>query len=130
MATNTATATVKGGLFETNGVLSLASMSGESGARRLIREIMGDRSMLPVRELFRALTGAVAGTVATKTITRVQASSELGGKRAIETQTLVNRATTAADVTEFKDNFLAMTGKTTYGSSPVANKDGNPLGTR
>lgn len=130
MGTNTATATVKGGFYPQNGVASLASMSGENGGRRMVRQIMGDRGLIGVRELLRALTGAVAGTVATKAVARIEANSELGGKRVIETNNIVNRATTAGDVTEFKDNFMAMTTKTSFGASPVANKDGNPLGTR
>lgn len=130
MATGDSSATVKGGFFPQNGVNPLTNIGKESGARRLIRAMLGDRGLLPVRELLRTVTGAVAGTTATKNITRVAAAEELGGKRTIETQALVNRATTAGDVTEFKDTFMSMISKTTFGASPVANKDGNPLGTR
>ncbi len=130
MATNTATATVKGGLYPQNGVSSLASISGESGARRVIRDQIGDRGMLGLRQIVRTLNGVVAGSVATKTITRVEPNVELGGKRVIETINLVNRATTAADVTEINNTLLSETTLTTFGASPPANKDGNPLGTR
>jgi hypothetical protein len=125
-----ATATVKGGLYPANGVTSLSSISGESGARRNIRQFFSDRGQLAIRQVARALMGVAAGANATKTITRVEPNVELGGKRVIETQTLVNRVTTAADVTEINGALLAMASLTTFGASPPANKDGNPLGTR
>lgn len=74
------------------------------------------RFNLKDRELLRTLTGAAAGSTATKTVKRVAHSLvELGGKRTVEDLTLVNRATTAADVTDLKANILAYTSQpTTY----------------
>ena len=125
-----AVATVKGGFFEVNGVPSLSSISGRSGAWRRIRQYLGDEGMMRTRALMLALDGVVPGSNATKTLTRIQASSELGGKRVIETKTIVNRNTAAGDVTDINNNLLTLTSKTSYGASPVANKDRNPLGTR
>jgi hypothetical protein len=52
----------------------------------------------------------------------------MSGSRVIETVTNINRATTAADVTELTNNLY------TYGGLDsavnVPNLDGNPLGTR
>jgi hypothetical protein len=76
------------------------------------------------------LDGAAAGSAALKTITRVEPNVELGGARVIETVNLVNRNTAAGDTTEIEATINAYTTKTTFGASPVANLDGNPLGTR
>lgn len=124
-----AVATIKGGFWETNGVAALSSMQGVGPWRRTVAQAFGKKGLLGSRELFRVLTGAVAGTNATKTYSRIQASTELGGKRVVETETLVNRVTAAGDVTEFRHDFLAMAANT-FTASPVANGDHNPLGTR
>lgn len=128
--TTPATATVLGGFWPTNGVNSLASLSGEQSQRREIAQDFGVRGQLANRAIMTALLGAAPGGTATKNITRVAPSTELGGLRAIETQALVNRATTAADVTEFTADYLTLTTRTTLGASPPANLDRNPLGTR
>jgi hypothetical protein len=125
-----ATATVLGGFFPVNGVNSLSSMSGEDGQRRGIAQFFSDQGLLAVREVAFALVGAAPGATATKTRTRVAPSTELGGLRAIETVNLVNRVTTAADVTEIKNDFLRFSTRTTFGATPPSNLDQNPLGTR
>jgi len=128
--TTMATATVLGGFWPTNGVNSLASISGEGEERRAVAKLLGHRSMLPIREVWRALTGVAPGGLAQKNLTRISASPELGGQRPIETVALVNRVTTAADVTEIVADFLTYTTRTTFGANPPANLDRNPLGTR
>lgn len=126
--TTGATAAVKGGFWEQNGVASLASISGKGANRRAIAQAFDGKGLFASREVLRTLDGAVAGTTATKTYSRVEANVELGGKRIVESTNLVNRATTAGDVTETKADFLSLSARTTLASP--ANKDGNPLGTR
>ena len=128
--TTPASATVLGGFWPNNGVNTLASISGKGEERRSVAQEMASRSQLDKRAIIVALLGAAPGATATKTITRVAPSTELGGLRAIETQTLVNRATTAADVTEMTADYFSLTNRTTFGASPPANLDRNPLGTR
>lgn len=125
-----ATAAVKGGFFETNGVSSLASMSGEDGQRRRLRKWLSGRGLLGFREIMFVLTGAAPGATATKNYTVVGAREELGGLRPIDTSVLVNRATTAADVTEIQSEILRYATKGTFGANPPPNLDRNPLGTR
>ena len=126
-----AVATVKGGLFEAMGVNSLTSMQGTGASRRTISQQLSDTGLATIRARASALNGVVAGSVAATTRGRIEASEELGGKRVIETDTLINRVTTAADITEINADLLSsLTSRTTFGASPVANKDGNPLGTR
>lgn len=124
-----ATATVLGGMFPANGVNSLTQV-GHGFNKRVVRQALGRRSMLALREIMETLNGAVAGSTALKTRARIEANSELGGARTIESVELVNRATVSADVTEINADILAYTTKTTFGASPPANLDGNPLGTR
>lgn len=124
------TATVKGGFWPANGVASLSSMSGKGPQRRIVAQLLARKGQQDQRALLNALDGVVAGSAATKTQSRVQAVEELGGKRIIETETIINRNTAAGDVTELNADYLTLTTRTTFGSSPPANKDGNPLGTR
>jgi hypothetical protein len=120
-----ATATVKGGFWPTNGVSSLPSMSGKGQRRRVALSLDG-KGTFALREIVRTLDGAVAGTTATKTFARVEANVELGGKRVVETETLVNRATTAADVTETKADLFSLSARTTKAAQLNLNR--NPLG--
>lgn len=128
--TRLATATVLGGFYETNGVPSLESVGGLGANRRMIAQLLGTKQLMAQRELMTTLDGAAAGSAASKTYGRVVAAEELGGKRTIESQALVNRNTAAADTTEIEATINSYSTKTTFGSSPVDNKDGNPLGTR
>lgn len=124
-----ATATVKGGFFEQYGP-TVSGMTTIGEGRFKIAQELAKRSNLPLREVIRALLGVAPGGTASKTYARVEANVELGGKRVIEQQTLINRATTAGDVTLITADLLTLSGKTTFGANPPANKDGNPLGTR
>lgn len=128
--TTMAVATVSGGFWPTNGVNQLVSMSGEDEGRGIVAQQLGTRSLLGLRAIMTALMGAAPGANATKTYTRVAANVELGGARPIETVTLVNRATTAADVSEIVADFLTLTTRTSFGNAPVPNLDRNPLGFR
>jgi hypothetical protein len=122
--------TVKGGFWPTNGVDSFQGVSGENGLRHTVRQALGQKSLRELRERIDALLGVAPGATATATNTRVAASEELGGVRAIETEVLINRATTAADVTEIRDTILEHSVDTTFGPNPPPNLDRNPLGTR
>lgn len=122
-----ATATVKGGFWPEQGINTLTQINGRAPARRRIAQLFNTRGLMALREVAETLNGAAAGGAALKTVARIAASSELGGKRTIENETLVNRVTVAGDVTEINADILSLT---SYDSTPVANGDGNPLGTR
>jgi hypothetical protein len=128
--TTQAVATVLGGFWPANGVGSLAGMSGESGARRAIRMGLGEYGQLKSQALMFSLVAFGPGSVATKNITRVVASPELGGVRAIETVSIINRTTVSADFAEIQQDYLTSYTKNTFGANPPANLDRNPLGTR
>lgn len=130
MTATNSSASVKGGLFETNGVATLTGAQGKSPLRMHIAKMLGKKSQLMIRQKMFALMGVVAGSSAAKTLGRIQASTELGGARTIESETIGSGNTDAADVTEIKADYLGITSLTTFGSSPPANLDRNPLGTR
>ncbi len=122
-------ATVLGGLFPANGVSTLTTIHTTDAAKRWISQMLARKGMRATRRVARTLNGVVAGSTATETLSRVDSAVEMGGKRTIETETLINRATVAGDVTDITADFYTLSTKT-YNGSPVANGDGNPLGTR
>lgn len=126
MAFGNAVATVKGGFWEVNGVVTLQQISGKNSMRRLVAIALSRKGSFAMREDLRTLDGAVAGTVATKTFTSVDTNVELGGKRGIVTVNLINRATTAQDVTDTKADLLSLSARTT--KSAQTNLNRNPLG--
>lgn len=127
----TATATVKGGFFAEMGLTSLVSVQGTNISSRQISQELSRKGMRKTRELMHTLNGVAPGAAALASQTRVAASEELGGKRTIETETLVDRVTAAGDVTAIDLDLLGtLTSRTTFGASAPVNKDGNPLGTR
>jgi hypothetical protein len=109
------TATGWSGLLNTPVALVL---SIDRGALERATKRVYARLKVP-RKLALVLNGTVAGSNATVTEGRVQASvgitAEQGGKRVIETNTLINRVTTAADKTRI-DN--AITKSSRPGSYP------------
>lgn len=119
--------TVKGGFWEQYGT-TISPAATTSRSRRRVAQLLGEKGVRDLRARMDALNGVVAGSNATATNARIVAAEELGGVRAIETETLINRNTTAGDVTEIDTDLYSLTGRTTMASP--ANLDGNPLGTR
>jgi hypothetical protein len=128
--TTPAIATVKGGFWESNGVGSLASVSGENGLRSEIEAALNRQGTHKLRAILQALATSGPGTPAIKTRTRVAATVELGGLRPIETITLINRNTTPADASEVQTDLLQQSTNSSFGANPPPNLDRNPLGTR
>lgn len=124
------TATVLGGYFPENGVNSLTQATTRGSRRRRVAQALDGKGTLELRARMTALDGVAPGAVAAKTYPVVEASQELGGVRNITTETLINRATTAADVAHIEATINTFSTKTTFGANPPANLDGNPLGTR
>lgn len=124
-----AVATVLGG-FWAQFSPTLTQISGDAPQKHKIAQLLGKKSLLDLRARMTALDGVAPGANATKNYTVVQANVELGGLRAIDTQVLINRNTTAADVTEIETDVNTYSTNTTFGANPPVNLDGNPLGTR
>lgn len=124
-----AVATVKGGFWPENGVTSLTQVNGKGSMRRRAAQALATKGTYALRELMETLDGAASGSAASKVLTRVANSEELGGVRTIENETLVDRNTTADDITAINADILSLSTRT-YDPTPVANLDGNPLGTR
>ena len=129
--TKTYTAVVKGGFWESNGVANLTNVpGGRSYARRNVAQWLVGSRLMAFKELADRLNGVAPGAVASKTVPVIAASQELGGVRQVNQVSIINRATTAADVTEIDDDLYTMTNRTTFGATPPINGDRNPLGTR
>lgn len=122
------TATVKGGLFA-NYSTTLAGIRADdsSGLRKWANFYLNRRGGLALKKLAVTLNGAAAGSSASKAIGRIEANSELGGKRVVESLSLVNRNTAAADVTALNAAVFDDI-EYTVAASVIANGDGNPLG--
>jgi hypothetical protein len=123
-------ATVLGGYFPENGVATLTNATTRGSRRRAAAQALDGKGTFDIRARMTALDGVAPGATAAKTFMVVEANVELGGLRAITTETLINRATTSGDVTIIEATVNTMSSKTTFGASPPANLDGNPLGTR
>jgi hypothetical protein len=78
----------------------------KNNLRNLVANHMRKYGMAKDRAILNVLIGATAGSTATLSRSRVTATAggeNLGGSRAIESASIINRATTAADVTAMKD---------------------------
>lgn len=80
---------------------SYAPIDSSNTLNEAVRRIFAKPGLRREKALLNALIGAAPGGTATASVARVQADiNENGGKRTIETVSVINRVTTAADVTE------------------------------
>lgn len=107
LGNNAANQGVTTGYVQFNGV--------QQGDDRLAKMFRNGQMTGAVTQLLYTLLGASAGSNATKTYSRVQGQTGApGGLQTIETVTLVNRNTTAADLTAFQALLRRSTGPATY----------------
>ena len=86
---------------------SYAFIRSKSSLRKVMARLFNQKGLRSDRALMNALLGAAPGGTATANLKRVQHSqTELGGKRTIETEVLINRATTNADDTDLTSAYL------------------------
>lgn len=123
-------ATVAGGLHAGYGA-SLVGIDANMIDFRTRRSAQGldGKGQFPTRKLADALLGVAPGATATFAVPEIAASVEMGGARTVNQVNLINRATTAQDVTDLKAALTTLSVNTSN-PSPVANLDRNPLGTR
>lgn len=92
----------------------------KTGAGKLLNMRAGRRQANKIlKELFDSLIGAASGGTAAVSHYRVEAEADVdsftnGGARTIETVELINRATTAADITALKEIFTRRPDFATY----------------
>ena len=108
-------ATVKGGGFDLWGS-TMTLQRGVSSLAKLTARIGNVKELRKDRRLELTLLGVVAGSTATETLKHIKADAtgELGGKRTIETENLVNRVTTSGDVTDLTNRYLIYASRPTY----------------
>lgn len=124
---NQYSATVKGGFWPQYSATLTGQATG-GPLRRRAAQALSRKGARPLREMMATLNGTAAGSAASETQGRIEANEELGGVRTVETETLLDENSAAADVTTIAGDILAFS--STFGSSPPANLDGNPLGFR
>lgn len=107
-----------------------AMYGNRTAIERQIDHFLGQPGFKQYRRVMRALLGASVGGTATETVARVSApagltqNNQLGGARAIDTITIINRATTAADLTAMQ----AITDRTYNMAPTIANYPTDPSG--
>jgi len=130
-----AQAVVLGGLLPTAYQSNVyTTLSGTTSFKRSWKQSLGGRGgygTVVDRSIMRTLqSGGAVGGLATNNRFAVSATEELGGLRAITQYPLINRNTTAADQTEYRQEWLGQMFQRTWRPVAVPNLDRNPLGTR
>lgn len=124
------TAQVKGGLHA-NYAPTLPSIGAWSAINdhRYTAQTLAHKGDLEARTIMNTLMGAAVGATATLNYAEIEANVEMGGRRVIVSTPIINRITTAADLSDFKGEIGALSANT-FVPNPVFNGDRNPLGTR
>jgi hypothetical protein len=105
-----------------------ALQNNRPSRQRNIEKMFRGQSLRVVKALMQGLIGATSGSNVTDTRKRIQAVQtlgsidNLGGKQTVETVSLINRNTTAADVTNLKKYAGS---RASYPSSYPVDKAGN-----
>lgn len=121
-------AIVKGGLHANYGATldTIGPKITDAWTRRMAQRL-SNKGQFALRSVLDTLLGAVPGTLAAYFTAEIEASPEMGGKRNVVNTYVVNRNTTAADVTDIR-NALTMAHNST--ANQAVNLDRNPLGVR
>lgn len=83
-------------------------INNKTTRRKTVARLLNEGELKIDRELMRKLLGVVPGATAEVSDVRVKHNRfELGGKREVETVDILDRATTAADVTDLLANILS-----------------------
>jgi hypothetical protein len=110
------TNTLGSGAANQSGTSGFVMFNGtQQGDDRIAKMFRNGEMTAGVTQLLYTLLGVAPGAVATKTYPRVQGQTGApGGLQTIETVTVVNRATTAADLTAFQALLRRVTGPPSY----------------
>jgi hypothetical protein len=107
-------------------ISSIGALNISDEKTRRIAQLLSNKGEFALRSVLDSLLGQAPGVLASYWTAEIQASPELGGVRPVVQTYVVNRNTTAQDVTDIR-NVLTMANN----SGPQAtNLDRNPLGTR
>ena len=121
------------GLWDNVFAQPYALLNEPGSAARDVARTMFPEAQRDVGAVMAALNGAAPGAVATATLTEVapiQADGmNLGGQRPIATQTLINRATTAADVVALNRIYQPTFAPAIYPVDKSGNGGGSKAGT-
>lgn len=123
-------ASVKGGYWsQFQSVLTSIDVATTNAKdHRRIAQELSHKKNLEARAIIDALLGVAPGATALANYSEIQPAVDMGGIRVVAPSVIINRATTAADVTDMKETITSLSSDTTM-ASPF-NGDRNPLGTR
>lgn len=108
----------------------LVQFNGMTQFDEVINHLLKSRQGLVARKLLQTLIGIVPGSTATQNVSRVagiqafSAPGPYGGLVAIESVALINRATTATDVTNLNGILLQSDAPATYATDVSGNGGG------
>lgn len=124
------TASVKGGLHA-NYSASLGSIQpyNASDNHRIAAQALDGRRNMEFRAIVDSLVASGVGGTAAATYGEIEPNVEMGGRRTILSTSIINRATTASDISDVRETLTSLSSDT-HVPSPPANLDRNPLGTR
>ena|SRR5215471_16741875 len=121
---------VKGGLHAGYGpTLGTVEAYNNSMDHKRAAQALAHKGQFQFRGIVDSLVNSGVGGTASVNYSEIAASSELGGARPIVTTSLINRATTANDVSDVRETLTSLASDT-FVPNPVYNGDRNPLGTR
>lgn len=124
------TASVKGGLFaQYAGTLGSVDVYTNAKDHRRIAQELSHKKNMEMRGLIDTLVGVAPGATAAVHYYEIEPNVDMGGRRNIIDSLIINRATTAQDVTDIKETITSLS-TDTFTPNPVYNGDRNPLGTR
>ena len=113
------TVTVKSGFWNDSYTL----IKDRAPIERCVARVLNRRGLKREQELLQTLIGTAAGSAALAQYARkTAATGQQGGVQAIETVDIIDRVSTAADVTQLKATIAAFP----ITATKVANGDGNP----
>lgn len=121
------------GLFDGHYGTPHSLIDGDNANQKITRLVGRRRANRVTKELLNTLIGAAAGSAAADSYTRLSApaglieSEQLGGLRAIETVTTIDRNSTAADVTALKATINDQFKPDTYVADASGNGGGGKL---
>lgn len=122
------------GMFDGQQGTNYSLLVNKAPLRKRVSRTFREVGSFSFRQLMLTLNGVVAGSTATKSMSRAKEeavaglAASNGGKRTIESRSLINRATTAADVTAISNMLQDQTDPSSYPTDKSGNGGGGQLG--
>jgi len=124
------TADVKGGLHANYApTLSSADRYNLAKDHKIAAQNLAHKRNFEFRAITDSLVASGVGGTAALTYAEIEPKEDMSGRRNVVNTTIINRATTANDISDVRETLTSHSSDT-YTPNPVYNGDRNPLGTR